>query len=321
MGRVIRFAFHLLLGALVLPSAAGGASLRDDILYLLPRESAHVAFIDLKALRATPHYSLLKQRLLPERFGHFERFVRSTGLDIDKDLEWLAWVLVPEGPDNSRELFLGLAQGQFHPEVIERFFLEQSLPLDAYRGQTLFPFGSSRQGLLFTFLDSSTAIFGTRAALERLLETRFGAHENLLHNETLLQRLKEANGNVPVWVVLDDHYTQLAVRQLLPEAAKFPEFARIADRFRASLFQLELGRELTLRFQAWCQEPADAQVFSLLLQTGLWAKGWQAQEANPALSSVLEGAEVKTAGDRLDLQVAIEEKDLRALLQRNLLRF
>ncbi|MFQ5778454.1 MAG: hypothetical protein ACE5IP_10660, partial [Terriglobia bacterium] len=193
-----------LLSATLLALPAAAESLRNDVLFLLPRESGEVGFIDLGELRSSPHYLLIKRRMLPRRFAQFERFVRSTGVNVDKDVDWLAWVLVPPGPERPGELFLGVAQGQFSPESVEEFFERQKLPIDAYRGQTLFPFGSGvgAREFLFTFLDSSTAAFGTRSSLELLLETRFGGNENLLSNEILFDHLNEVNGKAPVWVVL-----------------------------------------------------------------------------------------------------------------------
>lgn len=296
-------------------------ALRSDILYMLPRESGEVGFLDLQALRASPHYRLIKQRMVPSRFGHMERFLRTMGVDVDEDLDWLAWVLVPPGPDQPGEMFLGIAQGQFFPENVEEYYLQQDLPLDAYRGQTLFPVqGEGAKGLLFTFLDSSTAAFGPRRGLELLVETRFGGHESLLRNETLVDRLNEVNGNSPVWAVLNEHYTRLAVRQLLPEVAKFDQFSQVAKRLRFSSLQLQLDRAASLDFRAWCAEPADAQTFSFLLQTGLLAQSWALRESNPTLSSVLDQADVRTAGTRLAIEVPIEESNLRALLERSRLR-
>lgn len=315
MTRLFAAVFALLVSTF-LAAPANASALRSDILFLLPGESGEVAFLDLQSLRTSPHYRLIKQRFLPRRFVHFERFVRSVGVDVDKDIEWLAWVLVPPGPERARELFLGLAQGQFTPEKVEDFFRQQKLPLDAYRGQTLFPFGSGagEHELLFTFLDSSTAAFGTRLSLQLLLETRFGSRDNLLQNETLLNHVNEVNGHAPVWAVFDDYYTRLAVRQLVPEAVKFSEFSQVAERFRSSYLRLNVDREMTLNFHAWCAEPLDAQVFSLLLQTGLVAQSWQLEKSNPALSAVLGRTQVQTAGERLEVQVDVEEKDLRALL-------
>lgn len=306
----------LICGAAAPPGAAA-SSLRSDVLYVLPGQSGQVGFIDLQTLRASPQYTLLRQRFLPARFAHFERFVRSAGVNLDADLEWVAWALIPPSPENPGELFLGLAQGQFAPETVEDYFRQQKLPIDDHHGQTLYPFGrGGEHALYFTFLDSSTAAFGTRPSLELLLATRLGEQENLLHNESLFGRISEVNGRQPIWVVLDDHYTRLAVRQLLPEAARFEQFAQAAQNFRGSSLQLEMGREWTLSFQAWCAEPADAQVISLLLQTGLAAQSWQVRENNPALSAVLSRARVDTVGDRLELQADVEEKDLQVLLER-----
>lgn len=315
--RRLRWAMVLALAlALGAVPASAATSLRDDILYLLPRESGHVGFIDLHALRDSPEYETLKQHLLPERFAHFERFVGSMGLEVDKDLDWLAWDLVPAGQHYKQELFLGLAEGQFQPEMAEQFFTRSKLPMDTYRGQTLYPFGSGEAALWFTFLDSSTAAFGTRAGLELLLETRFGAHPNLTQNESFLDHLNEVNGHAPVWVVLSDVYTRMAVRQLVPEAAKFDEFQRLANRLHDSVLQLDLGRDLTLHFQAWCAQPVDAQTFSLLLQTALLSQSWAVEKDNPELSGLLRRAQVRTAGERLLVNTTIEGKELEALLAR-----
>ena len=86
-------------------------------------------------------------------------FLRSTGVEVDKDADWLAWALVPAGPERPQEFFLGFAQGQFKPEKVEEYYQKQKLPVVDYRGMTLYPFGSgvSEEDLLFIFLDSSTA--------------------------------------------------------------------------------------------------------------------------------------------------------------------
>jgi len=307
-----------LLGAAVsLSSPAQAVSLRSDVLFLLPQESGEVAFLDLLTLRASPHYQPLKQRLLPGRFAHFERFARSVGVDADKDLEWVAWALVPAGPERPGELFLGLAQGQFAPERVQHTFDERKLPFETYRGQTLFPFGTGlgAGNLFFTFLDASTAAFGTRDALELLLETRYGGHPSVFENSQLLERIQEVNGRNDIWVAFDDTYTQLAVRQLAPEVARFPEFDRITAVFRSSVLRMSVGREVTLHFEAWCAEPVDAQGVSLLLQTGLTAQSWMTQKSNPPLSRVLESTTVNTAGERVQVQVEIGEKELLALLE------
>lgn len=307
----------LLLGLGLAPLPARGGSLRADVLYLLPAESGEVAFVDLQEVRASPHYALLKQRLIPPRFAQFERFVSSLGVDVDHDLDWLAWSLMPASQEFPTELFLGIVQGQFDPERVQKFFAGQKISTFDYNGVTLYPFGGGKDGagLYFAFLDSSTAVFGFQRGVEYFLDTRIGARDNLLRNEALLSRISEVNGRSPVWVVLDEHYTRLAVRQILPEVARFPEFGSVGEKFLASMMQIEVARDVTLDFQAWCRNPSDAQTFSLLLQAGLAAQSWKAKETNPALGQVLSQAEVRSSGDRLQLHVTAGEETLQSLLK------
>jgi len=300
------------------PFDVAANSLRTDVLSVLPGESGEVGFIDLQVLRASPHYDLLRKRFLPARFSHFERFIRSLGVDPDADMEWLAWALIPSGPENPTELFLGVAQGQFVPENVANYFARQKLPTLDYLGQTLFPFGrgQSEHALQFTFLDSSTAVFGTRRSLEVLLDTRLGQRDSLLKNEALLAQVYDVNGREPVWVVLNEHYTRLAVRQLLPPVAQFQQFGDLSGRFRRATLHLRVEREVTLSFQAQLAAPEDVQMLSLLLQTGLAAQSWQVQEANPTMGDLLRRAEVRTAGDLLEVNVFAEEDELQTLFNR-----
>jgi len=302
----------LLAGAV---SSGRAASLRSDVMYILPREVGQVVFVDLREVQRSPHYASLKVQLLPQRFEQFANFLRSIGMDLDKDIAWLAWMFVP--PDaQAGERLLGIAEGNFVPERIERFFLQQKLPIEAYRGQTLFPFGSGvgAQDLFFSFLDSSTAVFGTQASLTLLLETRYGAHENLIQNEAMLAHIDQVNGRAPVWAVFDAQYTQYTLGQLVPEAARFPEFGKVAERFQHTLLQLQLSRDLQLDLQTWFKEPLDAQAFSFLLQTGLFVQCWRLRETNPELGRALEKTELRTVGECLQVRLAIPEEQLKTLL-------
>jgi hypothetical protein len=310
-------ALFLLVAALAAAVPASAGTLRADVIYLLPRETGQLVFVDLKEARRSPHYPELRGQLLPQRFELFARFLNSLGMNLEQDVAWLAWVFVPPDAEGGERL-IGLAEGNFSPERVERFFLQQKLPIDAYRGQTLFPFGSGvgEQDLFFSFLDASTAVFGTQAALALLLETRYGAHENLLRNETLLAQLNEVNGRAPVWAVFDRDYTRYTLEQLAPEVTRFDDFARVAGRFRHSQLLLHLTREMRIDFQARCESALDAQAFSLLLQTGLFVQRWRLRPDNPELSRVLEATAVVSQGDRLLVRVTIAEEDLKKLLAR-----
>lgn len=292
-------------------------SLRSDVLYLLPAESSFVAFVDLQALRASPHYEFFRERLRSRRVISYERFLKSLGLDPEKDLDWVAWVRIPLRA-NPAGAVLGIARGRLSPERAEQFFLQQRLPVDAYRGQTLFPYRGElgAQDFFLAFLDSTTVAFGNRAGLQLMLETRFGSRPNLLQSQALAERLNRVNGRVPAWGVFDSQSTPGVVRGMLPELAEFPEYRGVAESFRGSLLQISLGPQVSVIFQVVCRTSTSAQAFSHLLQTGLLAQSWEAQAKNSTVSALFSRVEVRSGGEQVEARATLTEGDLAALLGR-----
>jgi len=214
---------------------------------------------------------------------------------------------------------VGVALGQFQPSVAEEFFKSQKLPVEKVRGYSLFAFGGGTgpMDIFFLFLDSNTSVFGHRAMIERLIEVRFGAEDSLLRSETLFRLIEEANGKSAVWAVLDQGYTRIAVHQLIPEAAQFPDAARLVAKMRAMIISIQAERGLDARFQTVCATTEDANLFNALLQAGLLYRKVQESETNPDLARALDDVRINAAGDRLDVRIAVSEELLTSLLRRN----
>ena len=310
-------AILIFLGGIFLAQAATAASsLRGEIIALLPQTTGEVAYVDLQELRRSPHYRTIKQRVVPGRFADFERFVRRVGINVDTDLDWLAWGLISSAASGSDELFFGIVQGRFEEDRVRDYFKRNQLPIADHGGRSLYLYGASEsaQGFALALLDRSTGVFGTRASVELILDTQQGASPGLPSNSSLAAQITEVNGRNPVWVVMDSHYTRLALSQLLPELAKFPEFDTAAAQFRSAQVRMNLGREASLTLDVKCAKPADAQTLSFLLRTGLTTQGWQTQQDAPELAAVLGRADVRSMGNRLRLGLTAKEDELRALL-------
>jgi hypothetical protein len=306
----------VLCALLLAGSLAGSSSLRSDMLALIPATVGEVAYIDLQEVRRSPHYATIKQRVVPERFGEFERFIRVLGVDVDTDLDWLAWGLVSTGEDVTDELFFGIVQGRFDEDRVQGYFTTHELPTAEHQGTTLYLHGEadSPHSFAFALFDRSTGAFGTRQSLEYLLDTRNNLHPNLNQNADFSRKIGEVNGRTPIWVVMDSQYTRLAMSQLLPELAKFEEFATVADRFSASKMRMSLMRDASINLEVQCEQAADAQTLSFLLQTGLTAQGWQSEEEAPELNAVLSRADVRSVGSTLRVALVARESELRTLL-------
>ncbi len=314
-----RFAALVLVAASwAVPFPAHAGTLNTSVIGLFPKDTNEFAYADLKTARRQKWFAQLKDQLLPSRFRQFELFLASAGIDPDTQVEELAWGLTAATAETGEQV-VGVALGQFQPAAAEAYFSSQKLPVTKLRGYSLFAFGSGAglTDLFFLFLDSNTAAFGHRATLERLIEVRFGAEESLLRNEKLFPLVDEANGKGMVWAVLDQAYTRIALQQLIPEAAKFPEAAKLVNRMHAMIIRVQADSGLDAHFQAVCDSPEDANTFAALLQAGLLVRRYQEQQSNPDLAKALEDIAVAPSGDRLNIRVGVNEQTLAELLRRN----
>jgi len=322
------FVTTLLAAMLFLPRMSRAGTLGTDIIGLFPKDIGEFAYADLKKARQFKWFPQLKQQMLPSRFRQFEQFLASAGVDPNTQVEELAWALIPTssrgGSENSpavptAEQIVGVALGQFSPASAEEFFKAQKLPTSKTRGYTLFAFGSGvgPNDLFFFFLDSNTAAFGHRQGLERLIEVRFGTEEGLLRNERFSPLINEANGSGVVWAVLDPAYTRLAMQQLVPETAQFPQAAQLVGKLQALMVNVNASSGLDARFQAVCATPEDANTLAALLQAGLLYRRYQESETNPDLAKLLEDARITPRGERLELRVALTDEQMSSLIRRN----
>jgi hypothetical protein len=315
---------------MAIPKPAKAGRLGADIIALFPKEIGEFAYADLKKARTLKWFPQLQEQMLPDRFRQFEKFLASAGVDPNSQVDELAWGLVAEGMSTATsgaaagdvptgEEVVGVALGTYNPNSTEAYFKQQKLPTFKARGYTLYAFGtgSGASDLFFFFLDSSTAAFGHRAVLEKMIEVRFGGEEGLVRNETLFPLINEANGDGVVWAVLNPAYTRLAMQQLAPEVQQFPDAAKLVARMRNMIINVDASGGLEGKFQAVCGSTEDANTLGQLLVAGFLYKKYQAQKDNPDLAQLLDQAKVIPAGDRVTLQMSLSDDQMTTLIRKN----
>jgi len=315
--------------ALLAPRPARAGRLGTDIIALFPKEVGEFAYADLKKARTMRWFPQLQQQLLPDRFRQFEKFLAAAGVNPDTQVEELAWGLVAEvsskkdgsAPSDvpTGEQVVGIALGNYNPDSTEAYFKRQKLPTAKARNYTLYAFGTGAgaSDLFFTFIDSSTAAFGHRSILEKMIEVRSGSEEGLLRNEKFFPLINEANGSGVVWAVLNPAYTRLAMQQLAPEVEQFPEAAKLVNRMQNMIINVNAGSGVDGKFQAVCATTQDANTLAQLLQAGFLYKRYQASKENPELADLLDQARVTPAGDRVQLTMSLSDDQMSSLIRRN----
>jgi hypothetical protein len=319
---------------LVAPKPARAGRLGADIIALFPKEVGEFAYADLKKARTLPWFPQLQQQMLPERFRQFEKFLASAGVDPNSQVEELAWGLVAEGVTSKTagvgssavptgEQIVGVALGNYNPESTEAYFKQQKLPTFKSRNFTLYAFGtgSGANDLFFFFIDSSTAAFGHRALLEKMIEVRFGGEEGLMRNDKFFPLVNEANGTGVFWSVLNPAYTRLAMQQLAPEIQQFPEAAKLVTRMQNMIINIDASSGIDGKFQGICSSVEDANGLGQLLQMGLMYKQYQSKTENPDMAQLLTQASVTPSGDRIVVHMTLTDDQMASLIRRNTFAF
>jgi hypothetical protein len=307
-----------------LAPATRAGTLGTDILSMFPKDIGEFAYADLRQARTQSWFPQLKQQMLPARFRQFEKLLSSAGIDPNAQVDEVAWALIPTVGSEATavptsEQVVGIALGSFRPEVAEQYFRAQKLPLVKIRNFSLYAFSSASGpgDLFFFFIDSNTAAFGQRRELEKLIAVRNGEAESLLANTELSPLVMQANGSAVVWAVMNAAYTRLAMQQLAPETAQFPQAQQLTAKLRALTMQFIVRTDVQARIQAVCATPDDANTFAALLQAGLMYRRYQAGSSHPEMAALLDQTSIAPSGDRLNLSVNLTEAQVQALIARN----
>jgi len=304
----------LVLSSLIVPQAAHAGTVSTAVIGMFPKDVGEFAYADLKSARKYPWFPQLREQMLPKRFRDFEKFLSSAGVDPNTQVEELTWGSIQT---SAGEDVVGVAQGEFDPSSAEARLKGQKItPVDV-KGYHLFPFagGKDAADILFTFIDSNTAAFGTRPGLEKLIDVRTGTIQGLLSDDRIFPLINETNGNGMIWAVLDKNYTHIAMQELVPQANQFPQAATIMDRLQAMTITINADSGVDAKFQAVCGSPDDANLLAAALQAGLMYRRYQEAQAGSALAGALDGVSVAPTGNRLKIDAPVSQDQLLSLIR------
>jgi hypothetical protein len=310
-------AIGFLLAALAIapqPSSAG--SLSTAIIGMFPKDVGEFTYADLKTARKYPWFPQLREQLLPSRFRDFEKFLASAGVDPNAQVDEVAWAGISATKTTGEEV-VGVALGSFDPSSSEIRFKAQKMPMIDVHGYHLYAFGSGSgaDDILFMFIDSNTAAFGHRPALEKLIDVRTGVTESLLTNDLLFPLIGETNGNGVIWAVLDKTYAHMAMQQLLPEASQFAQASPILNRVRGMTITVSADNGIDAHFQAVCSSVDDANLLAAGMQGALMMRRYQEAQDHPDLAGALDQVRVSPAGDRLKIEAPVTQDQLLSLIK------
>jgi len=301
--------------AIFTPPFANASTLDTSLAQMFPREVGEVGYLDLKAARQQPWFAVAEQNLLPLCFRKLEFFLSTAGLNINTQVDSLAWGTLSATKTGGG--IVGVAFGHFSPSTIDDYFRRHNLPTTESRGFRLLEIGGGETSndLFLVFLDPDTAIFGQRAALEQLLAVHFQGNESLAQNSALYPLIRDAREDSLAWAVWNKNYAHAALQQLLPQAAQIPHVAALLGRIQSMEFDVTNQGRLSAQAEIVCSSPAEAVTLAALLQAGIVYRKHDSAQDDSHPSSVFDRIRVTANARNVEIEIPIGTDQLDSALR------
>ena len=266
-----------------------------------PADTQQVAYLNLAELRSSPDYPQIRQHVLSQQLHGFQLFLRSVGVDPEKDIDEVA--LGWRGETLSGSGSFGVAAGRFEPDKVQQFFSKTQLPLPSYRGFNLFAFGSGAdpEDTFFTFLDSSLAAFGRLHDLKALIDVREGSADGLDKNQTFRGYETELEETAPQWGILSGKAAANAAVPWLAGGKKTTaDMTAFLEPVQAVLYRVDWDGGFTAHISVVCKTPETAAGLFQLLNI-LKSAPSPVASGGSGTASLLQNLDARQSESRLEL--------------------
>jgi hypothetical protein len=272
-------------------------------LAIFPADTQQVAYSNFAQLRFSPDYPQFRQHVLYQQFRGFQEFLRSVGVDPEKDVDevMLGW----RGESVSGPGSFGVAAGRFEPDKVRGFFTKTQLPVQSYAGFDLLAFGSGADSAdtFFTFLDSSLAAFGRLHDLKALLDVREGSADALDTNQTFRSYEAELEETAPQWGILTGKAAANVAAPWLAGGKKNTiDMTAFLQPVQAVLYRVDWDGGFTAHIAVVSKTAESAAGLYQLLNVLKSAPVFSSSGGGPA--SLLQNLDARVNGSRLELSAS-----------------
>ena|SRR5579872_6146584 len=257
--------FAIMLAALCV-SVASAMPLNSSARAVVPADLQQLISVDYRALKDSTTAMQLKQQLLPDNLKQFEEALKGVGIDPNKDVDTLAFAAfrTPKGGMKS----VGVAAGPFAMKTVIKKMTLRKIKPTKYRTANIYPMDG---GMMMTFLDDSTLLFGELGAVKLALDTRDGEILGVDTNSTMSDMMSNVD-SAPVWSILDQQGTQNVMRSALGEAAKVADYDTIKKRLLGSRYTMSFASGVNFDLTVVTSDTVSAATLSSLVKAGLLYK-------------------------------------------------
>ncbi len=304
----------LMLGCLILalPALARAAQLSDDARSAIPSNVQQLIVVDYRAMQNSQAAMDLKSRVLPPELKQLEKALTVSGIDSNHDVEELAFANFKIDPNSQDSQIVGVAEGQFSVPDILADFRKRKLKPKLLRTNKMYPMGAS--GMLVTFVNPTTMVFGSSDALKAALNARDGFAPNMLSNQALMQQVGLVDTE-PLWSVLDGKGTQEMMKSVMGQAAQLADFETVRKSLISSRYTMNFDNGVKFNLAVVTPDTFTAATMSSMMNA---AAMLEKSSGSVAEKSAMDNTDISSSAGTLTVSFNASDSQFATLLHSSL---
>ncbi len=294
---------------LMLAGVAMAMPLNSSARAVIPSDTLQVISVDYRSLKDSPTAMALKQQVLPDNLKQFEGALKGIGIDPSKDIDTLSFAQFRVGKQGNKGI--GVAAGGFNAKAVLKKMKLQKYTPKKYGTSELYPMDG---GMMMTFLDDSTLLFGDPSAVKFALDTRDGQNLNLDANSTMSDLMTNVDAS-PVWSILDQSGTQNMMRAALGQASGIADYDTVKKRLLGSSYTMSFESGVAFDLTVETADSTTAATVSSLLKGYMLYKKLS---ATPAEKVAVDNTTADSDGSNVKVHFKASDQQFQSLMHSEL---
>lgn len=289
--------------------SARAAQLDSDARSAIPKDVQQLIVVDYGVMQNSPAAMDLKARVLPPELKELETALNKSGMNENQDVEDLAFAAYRSATNKDDIKIIGIAQGQFQVNDILATFRKNRLKVTMIRNNKLYPMGGS--GMLVTFLNPTTMLFGSSDAIKPALDCRDGLAPSFLTNDAMLTAMGKVDTE-PIWSILDTEGTQYMMHSLLGQAAQLADYEQVKKRLLSSSYTMNFTNGVKFTLYVTTSDTFTAATMSSLLNA---AAMYEKVSGTAVEKQAIDSTTIDSTASVLSVRFASSNSQFASLLQ------
>jgi len=206
---------------------------------------------------------------------------------------------------------VGVAAGPFAMKTVVKKMTLRKIKPTKYRTSSIYPMDG---GMVMSFLDDSTLLFGEIGAVKLALDTRDGEILNVDTNSTMADMMSSVD-SAPVWSILDQQGTQNVMRSAMGEASKVADYDTIKKRLLGSRYTMNFNSGVNFDLTVVTSDGVSAATLSSFVKAGLMLKKMSASSSEKI---AMDNTNVESDGSNVQFHFKASDQQFQSLMHSEL---